>query len=127
MILLAVLGMTTAAIDWRIAATWAWTAPWVGVWLGATALALAVGAFRPRLRNVVSIGTAASLYAVPIVGAIIRWHVVPSRTALIGDAAYQTQLAGDFLLRGVDPYGADYARVGLGAAPWGESFPSPAT
>jgi hypothetical protein len=126
MILLAVLGIPTAAIDWRIAATWSWPAWWVGAWLGATGLALAVGAFRPAVRNVVSVVSAASLYAVPIIGAIIRWHVVPSRTALIGDAAYQTQLAGDFLLRGVNPYGADYARVGLGAAPWGESFPSPA-
>jgi len=67
-----------------------------------------------------------SLYAVPVMGAIIRWHLAPSTTALIGDGAYQTQLAGDFLLRGLDPYGADYAAAGLGAAPWGESFPSPA-
>lgn len=125
-ILLAVLGIPTAAIDWRIAATWSWPAPWVGLWFGATGLAFTAGVLRPRLRGAGSIIAAASLYAVPVVGAIIRWHLVPSRTALIGDAAYQTQLAGDFLLRGIDPYGADYARVGLGAAPWGESFPSPA-
>jgi hypothetical protein len=30
------------------------------------------------------------------------------------------------VLNGTDPYGADYGRAGLAAAPWGESFPSPA-
>src|SRR5207248_3278050 len=39
---------------------------------------------------------------------------------------YQTQLAGDFVLHGVDPYGADYGRAGLASAPWAEAFPSPA-
>ena len=74
----------------------------------------------------VSVLAIVSLYALPVVAAIVRWHVAPSSTALIGDGAYQTQLAGDFVLRGIDPYGADYASAGLGAAPWGESFPSPA-
>jgi hypothetical protein len=66
------------------------------------------------------------LYALPVVGGIVRWHLVASPKALIGDGAYQTQLAGDFVLRGIDPYGADYGQAGLAAAPWAESFPSPA-
>src|SRR4030081_2610120 len=59
-------------------------------------------------------------------GRIVRWHLVASPPAPIGDGAYQTQLAGDFVLHGIDPYGADYGRAGLAAAPWAEGFPSPA-
>jgi hypothetical protein len=126
MILLALLAIPTAAIDSRIAAIWSWPAVLIGVWLGGTAVVIAVGFSWPRLRALLSFIAVAALYAVPIAGAILRWHFVPSRMALIGDAAYQTQLAGDFLLKGIDPYGADYGRAGLASAPWGESFPSPA-
>lgn len=126
MILLALLAIPTAVIDWRIAAIWSWPAALIGLWIFGTAVVIAIGFSWPRLRAVVAFIAATSLYAVPIAGAIVRWHLVPSRTALIGDAAYQTQLAGDFLLKGIDPYGADYGRAGLAAAPWGESFPSPA-
>ena len=125
-ILLVGLTIPSAAIDWRIAQTWSWPAGLIAVWLAATALAVGVALFRGRLRPIGSALAIVSLYAVPVVGAIIRWHTVPAPTALIGDGAYQTQLAGDFLLRGIDPYGADYAAAGLGAAPWGETFASPA-
>src|SRR5207302_8144559 len=125
-ILLLVLAIPSAAIDWRIAQTWSWPAGLVALWIGATALAVAAGLIRRPLRAIGCAMAILSLYAVPVVGAIIRWHVVPSPTALIGDGAYQTQLAGDFLLRGIDPYGADYGAAGLSAAPWGETFASPA-
>ena len=125
-ILLLVLAIPSAAIDWRIAQTWSWPAGLVALWIGATALAVAAGLIRRQLRAIGCAMAILSLYAVPVVGAIIRWHVVPSPTALIGDGAYQTQLAGDFLLRGIDPYGADYGAAGLSAAPWGETFASPA-
>src|SRR5256714_1788912 len=125
-IVLLVLAIPSAAIDWRIAQTWSWPAGLVALWIGATALAVAAGLVRRQLRAIGCAMAILSLYAVPVVGAIIRWHVVPSPTALIGDGAYQTQLAGDFLLRGIDPYGADYGAAGLSAAPWGETFASPA-
>jgi len=125
-LLLPVLAIASAAIDWRIAQTWSWPAGLVALWLGATALAVGAGLVRSQLRAIGSAMATLSLYAVPVVGAIIRWHVVPAPMALIGDGAYQTQLAGEFLLRGIDPYGADYAAAGLGAAPWGETFASPA-
>ena len=125
-ILLLGLAIPSAAIDLRIAQTWSWPAGLIALWLGATALAVGAALFRGQLRAIGSALVIGSLYAVPIVGAIIRWHTVPSPTALIGDGAYQTQLAGDFLLRGIDPYGADYAAAGLSAAPWGETFASPA-
>src|SRR5438094_1982239 len=125
-LLLPVLAIGSAAIDWRIAQTWSWPAGLVALWFGATALAVGAGLVRRQLGAIGSAMATLSLYAVPVVGAIIRWHAVPSPTALIGDGAYQTQLAGDFLLRGIDPYGADYAAAGLSAAPWGETFASPA-
>jgi glycosyl transferase family 87 len=125
-VLLLGLAIPSAAIDWRIAQTWSWPAGLIALWLGATALAVGVALFRSQLRAIGSALAILSLYAVPVVGGIFRWHIVPSPGALIGDGAYQTQLAGDFLLRGIDPYGADYAAAGLGAAPWGETFASPA-
>ena len=124
--LLLVLAIPSAAIDWRIAQTWSWPAGLTALWLAITGLAIGAGLLRHQLRALVSVLAIVSLYALPVVAAIVRWHVAPSSTALIGDGAYQTQLAGDFVLRGIDPYGADYASAGLGAAPWGESFPSPA-
>ena len=124
--LLLALAIPSAAIDWRIAQTWSWPAGLTALWLAITGLAIGAGLLRHQLRALVSVLAIVSLYALPVVAAIVRWHVAPSSTALIGDGAYQTQLAGDFVLRGIDPYGADYASAGLGAAPWGESFPSPA-
>ena len=125
-LLLIGLGIATGAIDVRIVQVWAWPAAVVGLWFAATALLIAVAAVRLQALSAVCAVAAASLYAVPIAGAILRWHLHPGKTALIGDGALQMQLAGDFLLKRVDPYGADYARAGLGAAPWAEPFPSPA-
>src|SRR5207247_2232508 len=111
-ILLLALAIPSAAIDWRIAQTWSWPAALIALWLGGTALAIVAGVIRPQFGRVVSMLAIVSLYAVPVMGAIIRWHLAPSTTALIGDGPYQTQLAGDFLLRGLDPYGADYSAAG---------------
>src|SRR2546421_3307398 len=125
-LLLLALGMATGAIDVRIVQVWAWPAAVVGLWFAASAALIGVAAVGLRALPAVCAIAASSLYAVPIVGAILRWHLHPGKAALMGDGALQTQLAGDFLLKGVDPYGADYARAGLGAAPWAEPFPSPA-
>src|SRR5437763_16157733 len=125
-ILLLVLAIPSAAIDWRIAQTWSWPAGLVALWIGATALTVAAGLVRRQLRAIGCAMATLSLYAVPVVGAIIRWHVVPSPTALIGDGAYQTQLAGDFLLRGLDRSGAALGGGGLGGAPGAETLPCPA-
>ena len=81
---------------------------------------------QPRLREIAAIGAVVVLYGLPIVGAIVRWHLLPSTTALIGDGAYQIQLARNVLMRGVDPYGFDYTGTGLERAPWGQPFPNPA-
>jgi hypothetical protein len=125
-LVLVAFGLPTAAIDWQIALTWALPA-WVPAIAAALVVALIVTALtRPAWKGFAIAGAAALLYALPVVGGILRWHLVASPRALIGDGAYQTQLAGDFLLHGIDPYGADYARAGLAAAPWAESFPSPA-
>jgi hypothetical protein len=125
-LLLATLGLATGVIDWQIALTWS-----VPAWLSALAALLAgllivISVARPRLKAFAAPAAVALLYALPVVGGILRWHLVASPRALIGDGAYQTQLAGEFLLRGIDPYGADYGGAGLASAPWGESFPSPA-
>jgi len=125
-LVLLLLGVPTAAIDWQIAVTWAlpaWVAP-AGVCLVAALIVTML--IRPGAKSFAIAAVVAVLYALPVVGAIVRWHLVASPRALIGDGAYQTQLAGDFVLHGIDPYGADYGRAGLAAAPWGESFPSPA-
>jgi len=125
-LLLILLGVPTAAIDWQIALTWALPAwvPAAGVCLVAALIVTML--IRPGAKSLATAAAVAVLYALPVAGAILRWHVVASPRALIGDGAYQTQLAGDFVLHGVDPYGADYGRAGLASAPWGESFPSPA-
>jgi hypothetical protein len=123
---LILLGLPTAAIDWQIARTWALPA-WLILFGSAillVAFAVAVGSARwrsPGASLVVAI-----LYALPIIGGIIRWHLVPSTTALIGDGAYQMQLSRDVLMRGVDPYGFNYVGTGMERAPWGQSFPNPA-
>ncbi len=125
-LLLLVLGLPTAYIDWRIAAIWSWPVGWRILWLGLAASFVAVAGLRLQWREGLAALTVALLYAVPVVGAIVRWHLHPGPTALIGDGALQTQLAGQLLLRGIDPYGADYTVLGLGRAPWNEPFPNPA-
>jgi hypothetical protein len=125
-LLLVLLGIPTAAVDWQIANTWALPA-WVRLTcLAVTAVALAIVIASPRLA---AFGTALAvsvLYGLPIVGGIVRWHLVPSGMALIGDGAYQMQLSRDVLLRGVDPYGFNYDGTGMERAPWGQPFPNPA-
>ena len=125
-LVLILLGLPTAAIDWQIAVTWALPA-WIPALVAGLLLAL-IGTMlaRPAWKVFATAAAVGLLYALPVVGGILRWHLVASPRALIGDGAYQTQLAGDFVLHGIDPYGADYGRAGLAAAPWGESFPSPA-
>jgi len=125
-LVLLVLGVPTAAIDWQIAVTWALPA-WVAAAGVCLVMALIVTMLiRPGAKSLATAAVVAVLDALPVAGAILRWHLVASPQALIGDGAFQTQLAGDFVLHGIDPYGADYGRAGLAAAPWGESFPSPA-
>lgn len=120
------LAIPAALIGWRIATVWAWAPGWRLAWMGLSAAAILIAVVRPPVREAATTAAAASLYLVPVLGGIVRWHLQASGTALIGDGALQTQLAGSFLLRGVDPYGADYAAAGLGRAPWSEPFPSPA-
>jgi len=113
-LVLLLLGVPTAAIDWQIAVTWAlpaWVAP-AGVCLVAALIVTML--IRPGAKSFAIAAVVAVLYALPVVGAIVRWHLVASPRALIGDGAYQTQLAGDFVLHGIDPYGADYGRVLVG-------------
>jgi Glycosyltransferase family 87 len=125
-IVLVLLGLPTALIDWQIALTWALPAWIPALGAGAVVAVIATSLARPAWRAFASASAVAVLYALPVVGAVLRWHLVASPRALIGDGAYQTQIAGDFLLKGIDPYGADYGRAGLAAAPWAENFPSPA-
>jgi hypothetical protein len=126
MLLLLVLAVPTAYVDWQIVRVWSWPPAWTAAWLGITLLAAAVGVVWLEGRELVALLVAASLYGGPIITAIARLHFVPSPVALIGDGALQTQQAGDLLLRGTDPYGADYAALGLGRTPWAEPFPNPA-
>jgi len=125
-LLLATLGIATAVVDWQIATTWSVPAWIPAVAAGLVAALIAITVVSPRWNEVATAAAVALLYALPVVGAMLRWQLVASPKALIGDGAYQTQLAGDFVLNGIDPYGADYGRAGLASAPWGESFPSPA-
>lgn len=125
-LLLILLGIPTAAVDWQIANTWALPA-WLRLsCLAATGVALGIVIVSPRLAWVGSALAVSVLYALPIVGGIVRWHLVPSSIALIGDGAYQMQLSRNVLLRGVDPYGFNYDGTGMEHAPWGQPFPNPA-
>ncbi len=126
MLLLLVLAGPTAYVDWRIVQAWSWPPAWSAAWLGLSLLAVGVGVVWLERRELVAPLVVTSLYAGPIVTAIARLHFVPSPVALIGDGALQTQQAGDLLLHGSDPYGADYAALGLGRTPWAEPFPNPA-
>jgi glycosyl transferase family 87 len=125
-VVLLLLGLPAAVIDWQIAATWS-----VPTWIRLLAAAVLASAFAAvvvtrRLRHAGAPLTVAILYGLPVVGGIIRWHSVPSTTALIGDGAYQMQLSRGVLMRGIDPYGFNYVGTGMERAPWGQSFPNPA-
>jgi glycosyl transferase family 87 len=124
-VILVLLGLPTAAVDWQIAATWKLPA-WISL-LAALAACGGLGLvlFVPPLRATGSALAVAVLYGLPVIGGIARWHLVPSGTALIGDGAYQMQLARDVLLRGIDPYGFNYAGTGMERTPWSQPFPNP--
>jgi hypothetical protein len=126
-LVLILLGLPTAAVDWQIALTWS-----LPTWIRLACLAVVAAAIGlviagGRLRDLGAAGAVAVLYALPVAGGMIRWHLVPSTTALIGDGAYQMQLARNVLMRGVDPYGFNYVGTGLERAPWGgQAFANPA-
>jgi len=125
-LLLILLGIPSAVVDWQIANTWALPA-WVRLAsLAALIVALAIVVATPRLAAVATALAVGVLYALPVIGGIVRWHLAPSGTALIGDGAYQMQLSRDVLMRGVDPYGFNYDGTGMERAPWGQPFPNPA-
>lgn len=120
------LGLASGLIDWQIAITWS-VPRWVALGC-AVVVTLAVGAsiVWTQLKEIASAATVAVLYALPVIGGIARWHLIPSPTALIGDGAYQTQLARNVLMRGVNPYGFNYVGTGLERTPWNQPFPNPA-
>jgi hypothetical protein len=124
-LVLVVLGLASALIDWQVATTWSLPA-WI-LLLCAVLVAVAIVAslVQPQLKEVAAGVAVAVLYALPVIGGIARWHLLPSPTALIGDGAYQIQLARNVLMRGVDPYGFNYAGTGLERAPWNQPFPNP--
>jgi hypothetical protein len=125
-LVLILLGVPTAVVGWQIARTWGLSA-WLPAGLAVLLVVVVVAAVaQPRLKEVAAVAAVVVLYALPILGAIIRWQLVPSTTALIGDGAYQIQLARNLLMRGVDPYGFDYTGTGLERTPWGQPFPNPA-
>ena len=125
-LLLILLGIPTGAVDWQIANTWALPVSVRLLCLAATVVALGTVIAIRRLAAVGAALAVSLLYALPILGGIVRWHLVPSGTALIGDGAYQMQLSRDVLMRGADPYGFNYDGTGMERAPWGQPFPNPA-
>ena len=125
-LLLALFGIPSAAVGWQIARTWGlpgWLPALLAVLL---VILIASSLLEPHLKEAAAAGAVVTLYGLPIVGAIVRWHLAPGTTTLIGDGAYQIQLARNLLMRGVDPYGFDYTGTGLERAPWGQPFPNPA-
>jgi uncharacterized membrane protein YqjE len=125
-LLLLTFGIPSAAVGWQIARTWGLPG-WLVASLAALLVTMVIAAMvQPRLRELAATGAIVLLYALPIVGAIVRWRLVPSPTALIGDGAYQIQLARNLLMGGLDPYGHDYTGSGLEQAPWGQPFANPA-
>ena len=87
-LVLLLLGVPTAAIDWQIAVTWALPA-WVTVAGVCLVMALIVTMLiRPGAKSLATAAVVAVLYALPVAGAILRWHLVASPQALIGDGAY---------------------------------------
>jgi hypothetical protein len=125
-LVLLVFGIPSAVIGWQIALTWGLPGWLPALLAGLLMILVGAAVAEPRLKERAAIGAVALLYALPVVGAIARWHLVPTKTVLIGDGAYQIQLARNVLMRGVDPYGFDYTGTGLERAPWGQSFPNPA-
>jgi hypothetical protein len=125
-LLLLLLGIPSAAVGWQIARTWGVPGWIVGLLAGLLAIFAVAAVARPRLRELAAAGAIVILYGLPIGGAIVRWRLVLGSTALIGDGAYQIQLARNVLMRGVDPYGFDFTGTGLERAPWGQPFPNPA-
>jgi hypothetical protein len=124
-LVLLLLGLPTALIDWQIAATWRLPL-WISLLGGALTVAgLALVIFRPRFATVGSVVTVGILYGLPVLGAIVRWRLVASPIALIGDGAYQIQIARDVLLKGIDPYGFNYIGTGMERTPWSQPFPNP--
>jgi glycosyl transferase family 87 len=126
LLVLVLLAVPAALIDWQIASVWSWPPAWRLLWMALSAGLVLAAVRLPALREAAMAGAVFSLYALPVLGGIVRWHLQTSGTAVIGDGALQTQLAGSFVLRGTDPYGADYAAAGLSRAPWSEPFASPA-
>ena len=125
-LLLLLLGIPSAAVGWQIARTWGLPGWLPALLAGVLALLVVAAVAQPQLKELAATGAVVVLYALPIVGAIVRWRLVPGPTALIGDGAYQIQLARNLLMRGVDPYGFDYTTTGLERTPWGQPFPNPA-
>jgi hypothetical protein len=125
-LLLALFGIPSAAVGWQIARTWGLPGWLPALLAGLLVILIAASLLEPRLKEAAAAGAVVTLYGLPIVGAIARWHLVPGTTTLIGDGAYQIQLARNLLMRGVDPYGFDYTGTGLERAPWGQPFPNPA-
>jgi hypothetical protein len=125
-LLLVVFGIPSAAVGWQIARTWGLPGWLPALLAGLLVILVAAAMAQPRLKEAAAVAAIAVLYGTPIVGAIVRWHLVPGTTALIGDGAYQIQLARNLLMRGVDPYGFDYTGTGLEHAPWGQPFANPA-
>jgi len=124
-LVLVILGFSSGLIDWQIATTWSLPV-WVALLCAAViVVGIVASVVRPRLKEAAAALTVAILYAMPVIGGIARWHMVPSPTALIGDGAYQIQLARNVLMRGVDPYGFNYVGTGLERAPWNQPFPNP--
>jgi glycosyl transferase family 87 len=124
-IVLVILGLASGLIDWQIATIW--TLPrWIPL-LSGVLVAVSVGAsvVRPQLKEAAAATVVAVLYGLPVLGGIVRWHLVPSPTSLIGDGAYQMQLARNVLMRGIDPYGFNYVGTGLERTPWNQPFPNP--
>ena len=120
------LGIPSAAVGWQIARTWGLPGWLPGLLAGLLAILIVAAVTQPRLKELAADAAIVVLYAVPIVGGVVRWHLLPGTAALIGDGAYQIQLARNLLMRGVDPYGFDYTGTGLERAPWGQPFPNPA-
>ncbi len=124
-LVLVILGFASALVDWQIATTWS-LPPWLSLLCAVlVTVSIGAGAVRSGLKEVAAAVTVAVLYALPVIGGIVRWHLVPSPTTLIGDGAYQIQLARNVLMRGVDPYGFNYVGTGLERAPWNQPFPNP--
>lgn len=125
-LLIVLLGIPSAAVGWQIARTWGLPGWLPALLAGLVAILVLAAVAQPRFKEHAAVAAIIVLYALPILGAIVRWRLVPSRTALIGDGAYQIQLARNLLIGGINPYGHDYTGSGLERAPWGQPFPNPA-